>query len=271
MSYPVASAPLWQPSAERIAGTQLTAFAKEAAARWGRSLPDYAALHAWSIAHPEEFWVSVWDFGGVIGERGDVVVENGDRMPGARWFPQARLNFARNLLRSRDDGLALVFWGEDKLIRRMDRGDLYRRVARLAAAMKADGVKAGDRIAAYMPNMPETLVTMLAAASIGAIFTSASPDFGVQGVIDRFGQVEPKLLFVADGYYYNGKTLDSLEKVAEIADRLPTVEKVIVARYVKGEGHDLSRIRGGVMLRDYVDPHRWQTEIDFAELPFDHP
>ncbi|MBL8489886.1 MAG: AMP-binding protein, partial [Rhodocyclaceae bacterium] len=181
MSYPVASTPLWQPSAERVAGTQLTAFARQAEQRWGRSLPDYAALHAWSIAHPEEFWVSVWDFGGVIGERGDVVVENGDRMPGARWFPGAKLNFARNLLRSRDDGLALVFWGEDKLIRRMGRGDLYRRVARLAAAMKADGIQAGDRIAAYMPNMPETLITMLAAASIGAIFTSASPDFGVQG------------------------------------------------------------------------------------------
>ncbi|MDO8932871.1 MAG: acetoacetate--CoA ligase [Rhodocyclaceae bacterium] len=271
MSYPTSATPMWQPSAERVAAANMTAFMAAAAARWQRRLDDYAGLHRWSVEHPEEFWASVWEFGAVRGEMGKTVVVDGDRMPGAKWFPEARLNFAENLLRSRDDSAALTFWGEDKLMRRMGHGDLYRRVARLAASMREDGVVAGDRIAAYMPNMPETVITMLAAASIGAIFTSASPDFGVQGVLDRFGQVEPKLLFTVDGYYYNGKTIDMLDKVAEIVAQLPSVQRTVVARYVRGEGHDLSQIRNATMLRAYVDENRIVTEIDFAQLPFDHP
>jgi acetoacetyl-CoA synthetase len=262
---------LWRPSPERIGGTNMTAFMVTAGKRWGRNLADYAALHRWSVDRPEEFWLSVWEFCDVIGEPGEVIVADADRMPGARWFPGARLNFAQNLLRSRDDGDGMVFWGEDRLKRRLGRGDIYRRVARLAAAMRAEGVQAGDRVAVYMPNMPETVITALAAAAIGAVFTSASPDFGVQGVLDRFGQVEPKLLFVADGYYYNGKSIDCLERVAEIAGKLPSLRKVIVARYLLGEGHDLSCIANGVMLRAFVDPFRGQTEIEFEQLPFDHP
>ncbi len=257
---------MWQPSAARVAAANLTAFAARA------GLPaDYARIHRWSIEQPEAFWSLLWDFCAVRGEKGGVVLADGDKMPGARWFPEARLNYAQNLLRRRDDGAALVFWGEDKLMRRMGRGDLYRRVARLALAMKNEGVVAGDVVAAYMPNMPETLITLLAASAIGAVFTSASPDFGVQGVLDRFGQVNPKLLFVADGYYYNGKTLDSLDKVKEIADGLPSVQKTIVARYTRKEGHDVAAIRGGTMLRAFVDPYRWQTELEFEQLPFDHP
>ncbi len=272
MSFTTSDTPLWQPGAERARATHLAAFIDAAAARWGVSGPDYAALHRWSVEHPEQFWLSVWDFGGVIAEqRGDTVVLDRERMPGARWFPEARLNFAENLLRSRDDGDALVFWGEDRVKRRLTRGELYRRVARLAAAMRAEGVTAGDRVAAYMPNMPETIIAMLAAASIGATFTSASPDFGVQGVLDRFGQVEPKLLFVADGYYYNGKTIHTLDRAAEIVARLPSVRRVVVARYVLAENHDISGIRDAVMMRNFVDPFRWQTEIEFAQLPFDHP
>ncbi|MCX7896302.1 MAG: acetoacetate--CoA ligase [Rhodocyclaceae bacterium] len=257
---------LWQPSSERMLCSQLAAFA-----RLYRLPLDYPELHRWSIDNPEAFWSQVWDFCGVIGEKGSVILREGDRMPGAQWFPEARLNFARNLLRRRDDETALVFWGEDKLIRRMSWGDLYRRVARLAAAMKNEGVVAGDVVAAYMPNMPETLITMLAAASLGAIFTSASPDFGAAGVLDRFGQVAPKLLFVADGYYYNGKTFDSLPKVKDIVVGLPTVRKTIVARYTRKERHEIGEIPNAVMLRTFVDPFRWQTEIDFVELPFAHP
>ena len=257
---------LWQPSAERIAAANLTAFAARA------GLPaDYAQIHRWSIGQPEAFWSLVWDFCEVKGEKGARVLVDGDRMPGAKWFPDARLNFAQNLLRRRDYDAALVFWGEDKLIRRMGHGDLYRRVARLAQAMKHEGVVAGDVVAAYMPNLPETMITMLAASSLGAVFTSASPDFGVQGVLDRFGQVAPKLLFVADGYYYNGKSFDSLDKVREIQRGLPSVKKTIVARYIRKEGHDVASIPNGVMLREFVDPWRWQTEIEFAQLPFDHP
>jgi acetoacetyl-CoA synthetase len=271
MSYPVSSTPVWQPSVERVAAANMTAFMQRAATRWNRSFADYAELHRWSIEHPEEFWVSVWEFGEVRGEMGSKVVVDGEKMPGAKWFPEARLNFAQNLLRSRDDGTALTFWGEDKLMRRMGRGDLYRRVARLAASMREDGIVPGDVVAAYMPNMPETLIAMLAAASVGAVFTSASPDFGVQGVLDRFGQVEPKLLFTVDGYYYNGKTIDMLDKVAEIVAKLPSLKRTVVARYIRGEGHDLSQIRNGTMLRAYVDENRIVTEIDFAQLPFDHP
>jgi acetoacetyl-CoA synthetase len=257
---------MWQPSPARVAAANLSAFAARA------GLPaDYAQLHRWSIEQPEAFWSLVWDFCDVRGEKGDVVLADGDKMPGAQWFPAARLNYAQNLLRRRDDGAALAFWGEDKLMRRMGRGDLYRRVARLALAMRNEGVVPGDVVAAYMPNMPETLITLLAASAIGAVFTSASPDFGVQGVLDRFGQVNPKLLFVADGYYYNGKTLDSLAKVKEIVDGLPSVQKTVVARYTRKEGHEVAAIRGGTMLRSFVDPYRWQTEIEFEQLPFAHP
>ncbi len=260
----------WRPSQERIAASRLSAFIEEAQTRWGREFPDYAALHRWSIEHPDEFWLSLWDFAGVIGERGRAVVLDRDRMPGARWFPEARLNFAENLLRRRDDADALVFWGEGRVSRRLSHGELQRKVAQLAAAMRALGVVQGDRIAAYLPNLPEAIMVMLAAASIGAIYTSASPDFGVQGVLDRFGQVEPKLLFAADGYFYNGKTIDSLAKIAEVVARMPSVLKVVIVPYVEASP-DLAKIRSATMFEDFIAPHRDATDIEYARLPFDHP
>ncbi|HUY03623.1 MAG TPA: acetoacetate--CoA ligase [Rhodocyclaceae bacterium] len=260
----------WRPSAQRIAVSRLSAFIEEAQTRWGRAFPDYAALHRWSIEEPGEFWVSLWDFTGVIGERGRAVVVDRDRMPGARWFPEARLNFAENLLRCRDDSDALVFWGENKIRRRLSHGELYRKVAQLSAAMRAEGVEQGDRIAAYLPNLPEAIVVMLAAASIGAIYTSASPDFGVQGVLDRFGQVEPKLFFAADGYFYNGKTIDSLAKVAEVVARMPSVQRVVIVPYVEASP-DLAKIRSATMLDDFLAPHQDARDIEYARLPFDHP
>ncbi|OIQ99204.1 acetyl-coenzyme A synthetase [mine drainage metagenome] len=260
----------WRPSAQRIAVSRLSAFIDGAQARWGRAFPDYAALHRWSIEEPGEFWVSLWDFTGVIGERGRAAVVDRDRMPGARWFPEARLNFAENLLRCRDDSDALVFWGENKIRRRLSHSELYRKVAQLSAAMRALGVAPGDRIAAYLPNLPEAIVVMLAAASIGAIYTSASPDFGVQGVLDRFGQVEPKLFFAADGYFYNGKTIDSLAKVAAVTAQLPSVQQVVIVPYVQAES-DLAKIRSATMLEDFIAPHRDAVDIEYARLPFDHP
>ncbi len=262
--------PMWTPSAERVASANITAFARAAEARWDLRLPDYAALHAWSVGSPEQFWTSVWEFGGVVGERGERVLVDGDRMPGAKWFPEARLNFAQNLLRSRDERDALVFWGEDEVKNRLTHGELYRAVARFAAALREQGVGPGDRVAAYMPNMPETVVAMLAAASIGAIFTSASPDFGVQGVVDRFGQTEPKVLVAVDGYHYNGKVIDCMGKLAEIVRALPSVRRVVVVPYVHAE-HDLAPIAHARMLADFVAPHHAETEIVFAQLPFDHP
>ena len=276
------TAPIWQPSAKRIAATRLTAFMKAADKRWKRRLagagalrPDgnYSTLHAWSIEHAEEFWASVWEFGGVIGEMGATVVVDREQMPGAHWFPEARLNFAENLLRRRDPSDALVFWGEDKVKGRASHADLYRAVAQTAAALRAMGVVKGDRVAAYLPNLPAAVVAMLATASIGAIFSSASPDFGVQGVLDRFGQIEPKVLFACDGYWYNGKVIDCLGKVTEIAARLPALERVVVVPYAgsAGGGGGIDGIRNGVSLAAFLAPHAGEREIRFERLPFDHP
>ncbi len=260
--------PLWEPSAERIASANVTAFRLAAEKRWGVSLPDYAALYDWSVAHPEQFWVSVWEEGGVVGHRGERVLVDGDRMPGAKWFPDAKLNFARNLLRSRDAHDAIVFWGEDRVMNRMSHGELYRAVAHFVAALREMGVGQGDRVAAYMPNMPETVIAMLAAASIGAIFTSASPDFGVQGVLDRFGQTEPKVLIACDGYYYGGKTVDVLDKLGEIVGQLPSVKRVVVVPYVHHD-HDLSHVPHARMYADFIAPFHFVDDIEFAELPRD--
>ena len=271
--------PIWQPSARRVAGTRLTAFMKAAGKRWNRRLAgvDYSTLHAWSIARPEEFWTSVWEFGGVIGTMGSTVVIDRKKMPGARWFPEARLNFAENLLCRHIEGDALVFWGEDKVKGRASHAELYRAVAQTAAALRAMGVVKGDRVAAYLPNIPAAVVAMLAAASIGAIFSSASPDFGVQGVLDRFGQIEPKLLFACDGYWYNGNNNDCLGKVAEIAAHLPSLQRVVIVPYVgnaagntAGSG-DAAGIRHGVTLAEFLAPFVAERKIRFERLPFDHP
>jgi acetoacetyl-CoA synthetase len=264
--------PIWQPSAQRIAGTRLTAFMAAAEKRWKRRLAsaDYSTLHTWSIEHPEEFWASVWEFGEVRGEMGSTVVIDREKMPGAQWFPEAKLNFAENLLRRRDTSDALVFWGEDKVKGRASYAELYRAVAQTAAALRAMGVSKGDRVAAYLPNVPAALVAMLATASIGAIFSSASPDFGVQGVLDRFGQIEPKVLFACDGYWYNGKTIDCLGKVAEIAARMPSLQRVVVVPYAGGAG-DIAAVTHGVSLADFLAPFVGEREIRFERLPFAHP
>jgi acetoacetyl-CoA synthetase len=267
----IASKPLWQPSARRVAASRLTAFAKAAEKRWNRRLAgaDYPVLHDWSIRQAQEFWVSVWEFAGVIGDMGTTVVADGEKMPGATWFPDAKLNFAENLLCRPMKGDALVFWGEDKVQGRASHADLYRAVAQTAAALRGMGVTKGDRVAAYLPNIPATVVVMLAAASIGAIFSSASPDFGVQGVVDRFGQIEPKVLFACDGYWYNGKVVDCLAKLGEIADRLPTVGRVIVVPYA-GRG-TATGIRKGEMLAEFLAPFVEERRIRYERLAFNHP
>ena len=267
------NAPIWQPSEKRIAGTRLSAFMTTAGKCWNRRLAgaDYSILHAWSIDHPEEFWTSVWEFGGVVGDRGPRVVVDREKMPGARWFPDARLNFAENLLLRPIAGDALVFWGEDKVKARVSHAELYRAVAQMAAALRAMGVGKGDRVAAYLPNLPATVVVMLAAASIGAIFSSASPDFGVQGVVDRFGQIEPKVLFACDGYWYNGKVIDCLDKLGEIAERMPSLQHVVVVPYAGDVARGAAGIRNGVTLADFLALFVAERKIRFERLPFDHP
>jgi acetoacetyl-CoA synthetase len=264
--------PLWQPSDEQLRRANLTAFRRQANARFGLDLPDYPALWRWSVEAPERFWDLLWDFGGVVAEaKGGVVVDGLDRMPGARWFPEARLNFAENLLRRRDGADAIVFHGEDAVVRRLSFGALYDQVSRLAQALRAHGVGPGDRVAGYLPNLPEAVVGMLAAASLGAIWSSCSPDFGVAGVLDRFGQIEPKVLVSADGYLYKGKRHGSLDRLGPILAGLPTVELSVVVPYAPGERPDVSGVRGGVALDDLLAPYEPQATIPFAHLPFDHP
>jgi acetoacetyl-CoA synthetase len=268
--------PMWIPSAERVARTRLAAFLREAralqhgAAQTG--LADYAALHRWSIDERAAFWNLVWEFCAVRGEKGATTLLAGDRMPGARWFPEARLNFANNLLRARDDADALVFWGEDKVRRRMSWRALYALVSRMAQAFAAAGVKKGDRVAGYLPNLPEAIAATLASASLGAIWSSCSPDFGVQGVLDRFGQIEPKLLLCADRYLYGGKEFSTVDKVGEILGQLPSVTRCVVIPYdaEAPERTGAAALPRGVTLEDFIAPFA-ATDIAFEPVAFDHP
>ncbi len=264
--------PLWRPDSAWSATTQLAAFTALARTVSGTPLASYAELHAWSIAAPERFWSAVWQFGGVVGERGERILIDPERMPGARWFPDARLNFAENLLRDSANPEALVFWGEDKVKRSLSRVELRRQVARFAAALRAAGVGVGDRVAAYLPNLPETIITMLATASIGATFTSASPDFGVQGVLDRFGQVEPKVLVTCDGYWYNGKAIDIRDKLAELVPQLPSVRHLILTPYLHDDVDAMATaLPKGLSWARFIAPHAALTEPEFTPLPFAHP
>ena len=262
--------PLWQPSAERIAASNMTAFMRAVERDYGVRIPDYAALYDWSIRAPEKFWREVWTYCGVIADGpGDIALEHGERMPGARWFPQARLNFAENLLRRRDNETAIVFWGEDQVKSRITFAELHHEVSRLAQALRTAGVKAGDRVAGYMPNLPGTVIAMLAATSLGAIWSSCSPDFGAQGVLDRFEQIEPKILFGADGYFYNGKTIDVTDRLREIAKRLPSVQKVIVVPYTRSDP-DIGAIPNSITVHEFMAPFQPRV-IEFERLPFNHP
>ena len=262
--------PLWQPSAERKAQANLTRFIQEVNGRWKADCSDHASLFEWSIREPEKFWQSVWSFAGVIGDMGagPYLVEP-EKMPGARWFPNARLNFAQNLLRRRDHDTALVFWGENKVRRKLTFAGLHDQVSVTAQALRAMGVQPGDRVAAVMPNMPETVVALLATTSIGAIWSSCSPDFGVQGVLDRFGQIEPKVLFCVDGYYYSGKTHDTLPRMGDIVRHLPTLKQVVVVPYLIAKPL-IGDIPKAVHLSTFTSGLR-PAEIAFEQVPFNHP
>ncbi len=261
---------LWQPSAERIEYANETRFMREVSRSYAVSLENHHDLYQWSIDQPQTFWREFWSFSGVVASRvGDVVVEDFDRMPGARWFPQARLNFAENLLRHRGPGAAVVFRNEKGETRSHTRDELHAEVSRVAEALRALGVTVGDRVAAYLPNSPEAVIGMLATTSLGAIWSSCSPDFGVQGVLDRFGQIEPKVLISAEGYYYNGKRFDCLANLREIKDRLPSVERVVVFAFTSST-EDISGIDEAVWWSEFVAPFA-AREMDFAQLPFTHP
>lgn len=262
--------PLWQPGEVHIRNSQLTAFQCYLAENFDISFANYEELHDWSIANPEHFWGSIWAYFEVIADQpGEQTVANLDQFPGTTWFPGSRLNFARNLLRYTDDQIALIGLLEDGQRKSLTYRELYEQVERLASHLRADGIVAGDRIAGFMPNIPETVVAMLAATSIGAIWSSCSPDFGVSAACDRLGQIEPRILFTCDAYLYNGKTISCLEKIAEIQRNIESLERTIVVPLIDSQP-ELSSLSD----TERLDLYTANTEVKpltFEPLPFDHP
>ena len=262
--------PLWKPDEELIRNSPVSAFMKEAERISGRPIDNFRALHRWSVDERAAFWPLVWDFCGVIGERGARALIDGERMPGASFFPDAKLNFAENLLRKSGGGDAIVFRGENTVERRLSWDELSALVSRLQQLFKREGVKPGDRIAAMMPNMPETIAAMLAAASLGAIWSSCSPDFGVRGVLDRFGQIEPVLFIAPDGYWYGGKAFDVSEKTGEVVDALPSVRKALIVDYLGKAKEAAAGIQRAAAMEDALAPFS-PADITYERLPFAHP
>jgi acetoacetyl-CoA synthetase len=259
---------LWHPTELRIKQSQLWQFMQRSCPQ---SNGDYMALWQWSLTHPADFWRQVWQFTGVIGSPpGAVIVADVTRMPGAHWFPSVTLNYAQNLLHRRDDSDAIVFWGEDQVRQRLSFAQLYDQVSLAQQALQAAGVGVGDRVAGYLPNLPAAVIWMLAATSLGAIWSSASPDFGVTGVLDRFGQITPRVLIASDGYFYGGVWHDCIAKLEAIVPQLPSVQQVIVVPYHAQIRGTLATIPHAVTWAESVAPFVPRA-CEFVQLPFAHP
>ncbi len=262
--------PLWIPSEERVRDATMTQFIEFVNRKHAQQFRTYDDLYRWSVGNIPDFWACMWEFGGILASQDyDVVVDDLGRMPGAGWFVGARLNFAENLLRFRDAHVALMFKGEGRDVVAMTYARLYDQVARLARSLRETGVEKGDRVVGFMPNMPETVVAMLAATSIGAVWSSCSPDFGIGGVLDRFGQITPKVLFTADGYTFNGKRFDSLERIRGIVNELPSIRKVIVVPYSQ-DVPDISELPRAVLYGDFLAREE-RLALEFEQVPFEHP
>jgi len=279
---PDGASPVWSPGPSQIRDAAMTAFMRFARDCGADGVLDYRALYQWSVERPEQLWPAIWKYFSVVcderehGEPWDEIVVGLDRMAppdpdlGPRWFGGARLNFAENLLRHRGPEAAVTAWNERGRYRTLSFDELRTEVARVAHALRSMGVVAGDRVAGFLPNVPEAVIAMLAAASIGALWSSCSPDFGVKGVLDRFGQIEPKILFCADGYRYAGKEIDCLERVREIVDALPQLERVVVVPCLRDDP-DARLIRRAVGWRDFAPDEGFPPPLGFERLPFDHP
>jgi acetoacetyl-CoA synthetase len=263
---------LWQPDAEAVAKAPITHYQSYVASATGETFDDYAALHRWSIDHPEVFWRSIWEFCELIGEGVlEPAAMNLNQFPGTQWFPGLKLNFAENLLRHRDNRPALIARFETADRRVLTYTELFSEVEKLASAFRAEGLGVGDRVAAFMPNSIETVVAMLATTSIGAIWSSCSPDFGVAGATDRFGQIEPKLLIAVDAYRYNGKIIDCHNKLQSIREQLTSLEATIIAPFFSSpHRHKLLETEDVFSYDDYLIKHP-VTPLEFERFPFDHP
>ncbi len=263
--------PLWTPSADRQAQSNLRAFIDRINGRFGLALSNYDDIHGFSISQPENFWNELWDFCNVVGERrGSRILLDAQEMQGARFFPDAQLNYAENLLRRCDEAPALIFQGEDQIRRGMTWKELNAAVARLHRGLAGAGIGAGDRVCAVAPNMPETIVCFLAVASLGAIWSSCSPDFGERGILDRFGQIAPRVLVTCDGYFYAGKTIRMGEKIANVLQSLPSVELAVVIDYIGEADKTAKSLRAGVSYDEFAGSGS-DAPIGFAQMPFDHP
>lgn len=261
---------LWKPSEGKIKNSNMYRFMGLINENYNQNFTQYDPLYQWSIENIPDFWAAMWEFADIKASKPyDQVIDDVTKMPGAKWFSGARLNFAENLLRYRDDQVALIFKGENHDSTTMTYSELYDEVARVAKSLKEAGVQMGDRVAAFMPNMPETIVAMLAATSLGATWSSCSPDFGIKGVLDRFGQIKPKVLFTANGYWFKGKSLDSIERISDILKQLPSLEKVVVIPYTQ-QDPDISGVPNAIHYRDFKSPDS-NMEIEFKQLPFEHP
>ena len=261
---------LWKPSEERVKQANMTRFIDFVNKKYGLEISSYSQLYNWSVENIPDFWAAMWEFGGVIASRGyDKVVDDLSSFPGTKWFVGARLNFAENLLRYRDDHVAFVFRGETQKSAKMTYAELYNQVARLAKSLREMGVAPRDRVVAYMPNLMETAIAMLATTSIGATWASCGAELGAPAALDRLGQIEPKVLFTADEYWYKGKSFNTLLKAEKVAKKIPSLEKVVVVSYVQ-EKPDISNVPNSVHYNDFLSPEK-QPEIHFEQLPFDHP
>jgi len=261
---------LWSPTTNEIKNTQAWGFMQEVNQEFKVKLINFHELYQWSCEFPESFWDLFWRYTSIIAERNPTeVLKNGDDFLDSKWFPDARLNFAKNLLSDSSDNPAIVFWAEDRQKSSLSHLELYRQVARLSLWLKQKGVKKGDRVAGFLPNMPETVISMLATASLGAVWTSCSPDFGVQGVLDRFGQVEPKVFICADGYYYNGKEFNCLEKNQKIVSKLPTVENTLLVRFVNNSSEFLDSSQS--FFFDEIVSESTNPDIEFESVAFNDP
>lgn len=264
------SDPLWQPTAEQIRSCQMGQFMRLINTQHHQHLTTYGELHRWSIKHPQLFWKRLWEFTEIIASnRGEHVLEEHHLFYKNRWFPEATLNFAENLLRYRDRKPALVSWNEDGKQKIITYAELFEQVARLTAALKAQGIKPGDRIAGYLPNIPEAVIAMLATTALGAVWSACSPDFGMQGTLDRFGQITPKVIFTADGYYYNGKKLDCLNTIYTVSQQIDSVEHLVVIPYLSKKP-DLKTMDNAILMEDFTS-NSTAEEIEFEQLHFNAP
>ena len=265
---------LWRPSKDQIQNSNSTKFIAVINRKLGLDLNDFKDLYQWSIENPQIFWQELWDFAEIIStNKGDICLENGEDMMESRWFPQAKLNFAQNLLLTNTedcskDKPALVFWSEDKIKRHLSQQELYQQVARFACWLKTQGISTGDRVASVLPNMPETVIAMLATTSLGAVWSSCSPDFGVKGTLDRFSQIKPKVLLVTDAYYYNGKSHQTLDKALQIKQQLPTVEQAVLVPLINTEQ---SKSAKAFLLWDEIINSNQSQSIEFVQCNFNDP